>query len=86
MKIGGIDCPIVREDYESHIEFQCSLAIEDWNARMEKLGIRVPDLIQYTLFELMCTGAKKTVMGEYDETKNQGRPKDRDDPSEEPSR
>ena len=80
MKIAGIDCPIVQEDYGSKLEFECACAIEDWHNRMMKLGVNVPHDLQVTIFEIMCTASHKTVMGLYDEDKN----KSRDDPSEEP--
>lgn len=72
MKIGGIDMPIVQEDFGSNIEFECALAVEDWHNRMMKFGISVPQNLQYTIFEIMCTAATKTVMGLYDEDRDKG--------------
>jgi hypothetical protein len=81
MKIGGIDMPIVQEDFGSNLEHECALAIEDWNSRMFKLGVGIPHDRQVLVFEMMCVVAHRTVMGLYEEN---GNDKDRDDPSEEP--
>ena len=85
MKIGGIDCPIVQEEFGSNLEFECALAIEDWHNRMMKMGVNIPHSLQVTIFEIMCTAAHKTVMGLYNE-ESESKDNDRDDPSEEPSR
>ena len=72
MKIGGINMPIVQEEFGSNVEFECALAVEDWHNRMMKFGINVPQHLQYTIFEIMCTAATKTVMGLYDEDSDKG--------------
>ena len=81
MKIGGIDMPIVQEDFGSNLEYECALAVEDWNNRMIKMGVGIPHDRQVLVFEMMCVVAHRTVMGLYEEN---GNDKDRDDPSEEP--
>ena len=68
MKIGGIDMPIVDEDFNSKVEFACANACQDWDDRMMELGISIPLTIMQTMHELMCVAAMKTVMGMYDES------------------
>lgn len=67
MKIAGIDMPNVREDFLSKVEFDCALAVQDWDQRMMAHGISIPQTLLITLHELMCTAAEKTIMGNYDE-------------------
>jgi hypothetical protein len=85
MKIAGIEMPHVKQDLLSKVEFECALAVEDWHNRMMQFGISVPQNLQYTLFEIMCTAAEKTVMGNYDEGNYKSK-KDKGDEAEEPCR
>lgn len=69
MKIAGMDMPNVSEDFGAKVEFECALAVEDYDKRMMKHGIAIPQQILVTLHEIMCGAAAKTIMGAYDESK-----------------
>jgi hypothetical protein len=84
MKIAGIEMPHVKEDLLSKVEFECALAVQDYDTRMMKFGISIPQNLLITMHEIMCTAAEKTIMGNYDEG-NYKTGKDKGDETEEPS-
>jgi len=84
MRIAGIEMPHVKEDFLSRVEYECADSVGYWDAKLLELGVSIPPNIKITLFEIMCTAAEKTIMGNYDEG-NYKTGKGKDGEAEEPS-